>query len=301
VRDPDALVEGWAYDRAGVTMLEMSLDGESWEELALSGPDPSGVVFWSYTFACTACVDSLGVSDERAAVQVRGYDGTATADGLGHVNTSTTEEPILSFDIHFDVAAPVHEESSILDDFSTYENGESVRISSRWDDEGYEIYADFGAAVSGFDPEDVIVVDSGAGLYTITYTIPDDNTNVPVADAPVPITATDYFERAVSDTTITVSIDQRTDVGVSVALDKNQFDPVGGERVAIDIAGFEGDVVLEVYNLAGVLVRTIEQAAGSTLAWYGKNDADEVVASGVYFLRIAMDDTEIVRKVAVVK
>jgi hypothetical protein len=52
--------------------------------------------------------------------------------------------------------------------------------------------------------------------------------------------------------------------------------------------------------MAGTLVRTLE-SQDTKIRWYGDNDAGDSVASGVYFLRIQVGESESVRKVAVIR
>ena len=53
------------------------------------------------------------------------------------------------------------------------------------------------------------------------------------------------------------------------------------------------EVLLQVFNIQGALVATLvgeTQAAGTyMLTWHGKNDAGELMPSGVYFYRIKAD------------
>jgi len=86
-----------------------------------------------------------------------------------------------------------------------------------------------------------------------------------------------------------------------LTVDRNSFSPVEGDDVEIDIgSGFSGTLLVEIYNMAGILVRSIEES-GSSVAWDGRNSDGEIVASGVYFLRIEAGGDDEIRKVAVVK
>ena len=287
-----AELNGWAYDRAGVVSVELSVDQEEWTEVALGRPD---TVTWAGSVACASCIpDSL---DEVLEVFVRGYDGTPTADGRGHVNGPAASVPILSFDVIFDVAPPEHVSSAVSGGDNSFEPGETITITTMWDDIGYGVTADFSQVDSEFDPADVGVSETTGGHYTITYEISQANSFVPVVDAPVIITATDYFGRSVADTTVTVTVLPATsDV---VAVNVNSFRPLAEEKVEITLGSYEGTATVRVYNMAGTHVRTLE--GSSSISWDGKNDAGDSVASGVYFLRIQMGESESVRKVAVIR
>jgi flagellar hook assembly protein FlgD len=291
-----AELTGWAYDRAGVLSVEMSVDQEEWIEVALGRPD---TVTWAGSVACTSCTP--GELDEVLQVFVRAYDGTPTADGQGHVNGPSTSVPILSFDVIFDVAPPEHVSSTVSGGNDTFESGDTITITTMWDDNGYDVTADFSQVDSEFDPVDVGVSETTGGRYTVTYEISEANSFVPVEDAPVIITATDYFSRSVADTTVTVTVLPSTSDGPTgaVAVDVNSFEPLAGERAVITLGSYEGTATVRVYNMAGTHVRTLE--GSSPISWYGDNDAGDSVASGVYFLRIQIGESESVKKVAVIR
>jgi flagellar hook assembly protein FlgD len=291
-----AELTGWAYDRAGVLSVEMSVDQEEWIEVALGRPD---TVTWAGSVACTSCTP--GELDEVLQVFVRAYDGTPTADGQGHVNGPSTSVPILSFDVIFDVAPPEHVSSTVSGGNDTFESGDTITITTMWDDNGYDVTADFSQVDSEFDPVDVGVSETTGGRYTVTYEISEANSFVPVEDAPVIITATDYFSRSVADTTVTVTVLPSTSDGPTgaVAVDVNSFEPLAGERAVITLGSYEGTAMVRVYNMAGTHVRTLE--GSSPINWDGDNDAGDSVASGVYFLRIQVGESESVKKVAVIR
>ncbi len=302
VAGADTVLTGWAYDRAGVRLVEVSTDGETWDAAGTT-PDPvvGGKVAWEYAVACTAC--TVGPTDETVSVRVRAYDGVATADGLGHVNGAEGPRPILEFDVVFDVAAPEHESSEVIDDDSIYTPGETVTIRTDWDARGYDVEAFFYQIDSEFDPASVGVVDEGIGFYTVTYTVSAENSFVFSVPRRVKITASDYFH-TVADSSVAVTVEEGGGGSYRIAVDENFFNPELNESVRVGLGAYSGAVTLEIYNLAGTLVQTIdEEVSGddSGVYWNGTNDEGEVVASGVYLLRIQTDREEQVRKVAVVK
>jgi flagellar hook assembly protein FlgD len=291
-----AELTGWAYDRAGVVSVELSVDQEEWTEVAVGRPD---TVTWAGSVACTSCAsDSL---DEVLQVFVRAYDGTPTADGKGHVNGPSTSIPILTFDVIFDVAPPEHVSSTVSGGDDTFESGETITITTMWDDTGYDVTADFSQVDSEFDPADVSVSETTGGRYTVTYETSEANSFVPVTDAPVFITATDYFLRAVAVEAVTVTVLPSTSDGSTgaVAVEVNSFEPLAGERAVITLGSYEGTAMVRIYNMAGTHVKTLE--GSSPINWDGDNDAGDSVASGVYFLRIQAGESESVKKVAVIR
>ena len=66
-----------------------------------------------------------------------------------------------------------------------------------------------------------------------------------------------------------------------------------------------GDANLDVYDVAGRRVRTLESGSRSVgrheVLWDGKDDAGREVASGVYFVRLRAGSAERVQKTVVVR
>jgi hypothetical protein len=85
-----------------------------------------------------------------------------------------------------------------------------------------------------------------------------------------------------------------------VTVDVNSFKPLAGGWVEITLGSHDGTATISVYNMAGTLVRTLE-SQDTEIRWYGDNDGGDSVASGVYFLRIQMGESESIRKVAVIR
>jgi flagellar hook assembly protein FlgD len=295
VNDTLAVVNGWAYDRAGVTGVELSLDQVDWVEISFSGPD---TVWWEQTLTCTDCVPDS--SDGTLAVYVRGHDGVATADGEGHVNGTGSTPPLLSFVVTFDVAGPSHIESTIQDDDNVYYPGQTITIWSEWDDDGYDVEADFSGVDSNFDPEEVQVSGSATGVYTVIYTV-SSNAITPVSAAQVRIEATDHFERSLADSSVTVILLAGSGEPSGLSLDRNFFNPAEGDVLEVNLGSYSGEIVIEIFNMTGSLVRRLEASDAQSLTWNGCNDGGRLVASGVYFLSIVTDEGNAVRKVAVIK
>jgi flagellar hook assembly protein FlgD len=292
-------ITGWSHDRAGVDSVEYSTDGTTWTTTELDAHGAvAGAFLWSFELICPAC--TLDVMDQTVGVTVRAYDGTLTADGKGHANGESTDPPWLSFDVVFDVAEPVHSTSFVTDGDTVYEPGEEVRIETVWDQAGYDIEAFFYQLDSGFDPEDVEVSDLGDGSYDISYTISSSSTLVPAGPARVRVVASDFFH-SVSDSTVVVSVVEPASPQTGLSVDRNSFDPGDDETVTINPGGSTGTAEIEIYNMAGALVASLEADAGTDVEWDGTNEDGEIVASGVYFLLIRVNGDETVRKVAVVK
>jgi len=293
--DTTAVVSGWAYDRGGVVDVEASTDGLTWSDATFAGPD---TVLWHHTFTCASCVP--GTEDETVQARARARDGTATADGQGHTNTATTTPPILTFDVVFDVAGPLHESTTVQGGNTTVTPGATIVITTKWDAAGYGIEADLASVDSEFDPAHVTVTDAGTGTYTVRYTVSTGNTLVPVHDAPVSITATDAFERVATDTSLWITVLPIPEEPAELGLSVNAFNPGDSETVTVSFGSGEGEGKIEIFNMAGTRVRVIESREAS-VEWDGTNGAGDMVASGVYFVRIERGNVDAVRKVAVVK
>jgi flagellar hook assembly protein FlgD len=297
---PEVSLSGKARDRAGVTRVEVSLnDGGSWSDVdAVTATQGSHVVQWEHAVACTACAPD--VADETISVSIRAYDGTSTAEGHGHVNGTHGSIPILSFSVVFDVVGPAHVETGVSDADTIYFPGEKVTIETQWDAPGYDIVADFSEVDDTFETGDAAVADAGAGRYTVTYTI-SEQAAVPVLGAPVTISAGDGYHDPVEITAATLSVLAAPLEPSAVTIDRNSFDPSDGDAVTVDLGSYLGDISVDIYNMAGTLVGSLEADGASEVTWSGENANGDLVASGVYFLRIRTDDKDVVRKVAVVK
>jgi flagellar hook assembly protein FlgD len=92
---------------------------------------------------------------------------------------------------------------------------------------------------------------------------------------------------------------------VSADATDNLFDPSKGETMAVNYSVLPGPVLVRVYTLRGVPVKTLvdgAHAAGAfSTTWDGRNDAGEIVASGIYLIRIEADRLNEILKAAVVK
>jgi len=295
-------VAGRVYDRAGVVEMEISTNGETWEPLAFSDPDslPIFRVRWEATVSCTTCA-ATG-ADETMTVRVRGRDGSPTASGQGYVNTETTSNPILTFDVVFDVEGPVHDQTVIADDDAIYRPGDTITIDTAWDEEGYGLTANFDDVDSQYDPANLDTTDYGTGAYRLRYTISSGSTIV-TADEELVITVTDRFGRPAEADPVTVTVVPVSGTPSDLRVSENAFNPLAGtdDDVTITVGSDAGGIKVEIYNVAGSLVRKLDSEGEPSVTWNGENDGGEIVASGVYFLRIRTNVDDVIRKVAVVK
>ena len=82
----------------------------------------------------------------------------------------------------------------------------------------------------------------------------------------------------------------------------NPFNPVTAIRFEVARAG---KVTLEVYDATGALVVGLldapKEAGLHTVTWDGRNRSGHEVPSGVYFYRLQSGDTELTRKMILLK
>jgi hypothetical protein len=83
----------------------------------------------------------------------------------------------------------------------------------------------------------------------------------------------------------------------------NPFNPATTIGYAVPAGG--GEVSLRIFDVNGRLVRTLidqnETAGRKTITWYGRNDAGQLVATGVYFYRMTAPGFEQTRKMILMK
>ena len=86
-----------------------------------------------------------------------------------------------------------------------------------------------------------------------------------------------------------------------MSLSANAFDPNASESLKITLGAGSDGATVDIYNMAGTLVRTLDGEGADEVSWDGRNDEGDVVASGVYFLHIETESGDATRKVAVIK
>jgi hypothetical protein len=89
----------------------------------------------------------------------------------------------------------------------------------------------------------------------------------------------------------------------------NVIDPTRGERTFLHYTlTRSGRVTIQVFTLDGNLVKVLQRgnqsenpSDGYTVSWDGRNEGGNIVARGMYFIRIVAPDIDEIRKVMVVK
>jgi hypothetical protein len=91
-----------------------------------------------------------------------------------------------------------------------------------------------------------------------------------------------------------------------VTILSNVINPTRGEKTELYyIVGSEGLVTIQVFNLGGDLVEVLYRGSRSageySTAWDGTNRFGDIVARGIYFIRVVGADFDEIRKVMVIK
>jgi flagellar hook assembly protein FlgD len=274
---PETL-SGWATDVSGVAeiLAREGSEGE-WEALASVGGDS---VVWEYVFGESADEDGW-YEAQLIARDVFGHEADPVTVILAQASYS-----------------PVHVSSSITSQDTIFANGDEVRILSRWDRAGYTVQASFDEMDSQFSPGGVAVSDNEDSTYTISYFVSVANTRENAVGLAVWITATHVFR---ADSAV-VWVELRNEAVEppppgGLTLDQNLFNPDAGEVLTIGIPQAYGGSRIEIYTLMGERVWSQGVNGMTSVVWNGRNSEGEMVASGVYLVRLGAN----VRKIGVVK
>ena len=89
-------------------------------------------------------------------------------------------------------------------------------------------------------------------------------------------------------------------------IDKGYFNPKTGGKVYVNFkAGSDGEVKVKIFSLNGQLVKEISKnVIGDTqdyVEWLGKNIYDEIVASGIYIVKVEGPGLNLMKKICVMK
>jgi hypothetical protein len=99
-------------------------------------------------------------------------------------------------------------------------------------------------------------------------------------------------------------IEDDIEIPESIALGQNYPNPFNAET-KIDFQTNGGAVTLEVYDLTGALVRTLVdgslEAGHYSATWNGLDESGSEVASGVYFYRLSSPDSELAKRMTLLK
>jgi flagellar hook assembly protein FlgD len=273
---PDTL-RGQATDPSGVESVFARKNPGAWGALSAA---PGDTVRWEYVFDDTSDADGWYTVFVRAR------------DIFGHQSDS------LRVVIGKAGSAPVHVQSRITSPDTIFANGDTVRIETEWDRAGYRVRANFLEVDSKYTTGKETVVDEGDGRYWISYKVNTANTHADGLGLPIRITATHIYR--VDTAFVWVELRNAsvqpppTD---RLSLDRNLFNPEGGEDLTISFPSTAPGDRIEIYTLMGERVWSRGVGGLTFVVWDGRNSEGDVVASGVYLVRLGED----VRKIGVVK
>lgn len=270
-------IAGTATDFDRVVSMAISVDaGSTFVDVdSISAPGPE--VTWET--AITFLFPTAG--RYRLAVRAR--------DAVGH---ETEETIILSYEDT--LPAPI---SSTHLGGATVRDGDTIRIRSIWNLSGLDVKSDFSSVDTGFEPDAVTVVEESPGTYLIEYRVTPSNTKAS-GSKDIVIEGKSTFVSA-TDTVTVMLEDTMVPVSPGFLVSANRFDPERGEVVSVVARASGDEVSVDVYDLSGRAVRSL--TGNGFVDWDGRGVAGQTVASGVYFLRIVVDEVEEVRKVAVLR
>jgi len=279
------LLSGTVRDSTLVTSVRVSYDGGMTFGPVDSVSAVANVVQWQ--LAVPGPPPSPGID----SVVVRALD--IFGDVAGHRADH-------KFWIAYDTAFPVVvADPVVLNANASVLRGERLRIRTFWDRDGLAMRADASDLDTSFNPAQAGAgfISEGGGVYLWQYDVSYANTR-PSNQRTVVIRATTPYLSASVTVNVTL-VDGRSDPQQLLYVDRNWFDPLAGEEVTISSELASKAITVDVWNLAGRLVRQLQ--GNGIVRWDGGSDEGRPVASGVYFLRLRTDDGEEKRKVAVVR
>lgn len=218
------------------------------------------------------------------------YDVTVRAqDRVGHVKDVT-------YEIAYDTTLPQPLSTSVVGS-AVVADGGTLQLRTNWNLSGLDVSVSFTPIDFGYSSGDETVVEDSPGSYLVTHRITPSNIRASglytlkvIASTGV-VSGTDSVQVTLDATSLSE--------GELVAISANRFDPEAGESVSL-AASRNGDVVrVEVFNLAGQPIRVL--TGTGYVDWDGRGENGQTAASGVYFLRVVVNEAEEVRKVAVLR
>ncbi|MDP6528096.1 MAG: FlgD immunoglobulin-like domain containing protein [Gemmatimonadota bacterium] len=273
---PDTL-SGYALDNDRVAFVEVQRDSLS----SFGAPD--------WTDGTADSVAWLVVVNDTTGIPFARDLVVRATDAVGLITEKTLR-------LAFDPILPVLDSLVVVTGEAGAGPGEDLTIRSWWNRDDLTLTVDFTTVDTGYLSGTETVTNEGGGAYLIQYTVTAANLQM-AGSYPVVVTGSTGIVQGTGTVTLTLLDGPSADAPASI--DCNRFDPGAAESVTITLPGGSGDLVVEVYNLAGRLVRRLE-GTGS-VSWDGTTNGGGVAASGVHIFRILGEEREEVRKVAVVR
>ncbi len=270
-------VRGWAFDPSGVAAVSFREVGGAWVETATSGGDS---VAWEYALGDTSDPDGWYAVYGRAR------------DVFGHAADS------VRVTVGKAARGPIHVGSDVSGGDTVLADGDEVVIESRWDRPGYTLAASFLEVDSKYTTGMEQVTDNGDGTYQITYTISATNTRQNAVGLPIRIKASHVYYVDSAFVYVELRNDAPSVPPVEVlTLDRNLFNPDRDEQLVLSFPSAAARTFLDIYTVMGERVWSRDVGGQTSAVWDGHNSEGDIVASGVYLVRLGGT----VRKVGVIK
>lgn len=251
-------------------------------------------------------VDSLGAPADTVGYAVviddldphpgfRSFTMRAT-DDVGHITDQ-------KFVLAYDTILPENVTSFLVDGSGPYHERQLVRIRTQWNLPNLHVTGNFSDLDSRWSPGEETVVNEGSGFYLVTYELsrsnsrPSGNRHVLIRAATSP---QDSFPNGILFATdsVTVALAPGAAEG-DFRIDRNLLDPTTGDVVTVEAPEETDPLEVEIYNLTGARVRTLQGTGG--VEWDGRTEEGALAAAGTYFLRLQSRDLEEVRRLVVRK
>ncbi len=277
-----------AEDNDVVVGVDFSVDGGiHWAPVDDLGP-PGPEVAWSTTVTLPGPTSPTS----RQAIRLR------ATDAAGNIGSDTLS--VLYVD---EIPEPV---STTILEGATVQDGGKVRLRTVWNLSGLRVSANFLPLDNGYNvirPETSEAVTEGPpGTYTIDYRVTPGNSR---ESGPYRIGirgALGGIGSAATTDSVDINLEALGGPRSSelVRVSANRFDPRAGEIVSVSARTTGDDIEVEVFDLSGQRVRFLTGVG--FVEWDGRGQDGQAVASGIYVLRVLVDDDEEeIRKVAVVR
>ena len=277
-----------AEDNDVVVGVELSVDGGiTWAPVDDLGPPGPEV-----TFSSTVTLPGSTSTSTRQRLHLRATDeaGNAGTDTVSVAYVDQLPEPV----------------STTILEGATVADGGTVRLRTVWNLPELNVSANFSPLDNGYNiirPETSEAVTEGPpGTYTIDYRVTPGNSRASGTYRVGIRAALDGVAAVAATDSIDIDLEALGGPRSSelVRVSANRFDPRAGEIVSVSARTTGDDIEVEVFDLSGQRVRILTGVG--FVEWDGRGQDGQAVASGIYVLRVLVDDDEEeIRKVAVVR
>lgn len=241
-------------------------------------------------------VDSLGAPADTVGYAIV-FDAPPAEPGFVAFTLRATDDvghtTLKTFHYGYDTVVPLVLSSTLVDGSGPYRERDVVRIRTVWNSDELTITPNFANLDSRWSPGSEDVLNEGGGSYLVTYELSRTNTRSSGLKAVFLRGSTGAI--AISDT-VQVSLAAAT-ADVEFRVNRNRMDPLRNEITLIEAPEVNDTIEVEIYNLAGARIRTLEGTG--QVVWDGRTEEGQVAATGTYALRMKTGTREDVRRIVV--